>query len=274
MRFIGIDFSAARPPNMFAAWGRLEDRCLVLERVARVNDALELVLMCQTEGEALWVGIDCPMSCPPVLMERLGAQDWQGLLALAAQTPRADFVALLDAIGHELGDPERKCVEQGLCRYTERAVKSYGVLKRINPNLRPMFHSGLQVVYTLRRLGARVYPYDTFAHNPTTCLMEVYPSYTWQSVGLHRSLDVDEFAQRFNASGRSPVLVDLSHLETSIQTQDMADALIACVTVATSVLEHGLDADWQSAPSFATPEEWHYRHIEGLIVRLHNKERT
>lgn len=236
--FVGIDYSAARQPHMYATWGKLDERGeLRLIVTYRVADPLELALLIRPMHEAdttLWVGMDCPFSTSQDLMRRLGALSWVALLEMAARTPRPLFLNLLEGAGQHYEDRERKCGAMGFCRYTDQAVKGYGVLKRINPNLGPMFHSGLQVLYTARCLDSRVYPYDSQTGKAN--LLEVYPSHTWGLVRMKRDTDIGEFTRRFNARGGLRVRADdvLPH----VQTQDAADSVVACVTAAACTLAY------------------------------------
>jgi len=268
LAFVGVDYSAARQPNMYATWGVLEaEGALRLSATYRLTDALELALLAQPPAPSaamLWLGMDCPFSTSKALMQSLGVSSWEGLLKLAAQTPRPPFLELLESAAQGYDDHERKCGAMGFCRHTDQAVKGYGVLKRINPNLRPMFHSGLQVLYAARRLGSCVYPYD--AACGAANLLEVYPSHSWGMVGLKRSTDVGEFVRRFNLRGGLQVCAD--EVLPDMQTQDAADSLVACVTVAACVLAYDLPDTWEQRPPFANDEEWAHKADEGLVVRL------
>ncbi|MCS6834534.1 MAG: hypothetical protein NZ750_00765 [Anaerolineae bacterium] len=267
LNFVGVDYSAARQPNMYVTWGVMEQEVLRLIVTYRVADSLELALFIRPMREAdsmLWTGLDCPFSTSQDLMCRLGAKSWRELLELAARTPRLLFLNLLEGTRRYYEDHERKCGTMGFCRHTDQAVKGYGVLKRINPNLGPMFHSGLQVLYTAHLLDSRIYPYDPEVGRAN--LLEVYPSHTWALLGMKRSTDVGEFVRRFNARGELQVCADdiLPH----VQTQDAADSVVACVTVAACTLAYDLGATWSQRPPFANDEEWAHRANEGLVVRL------
>jgi len=275
LAFIGVDYSAARQPNMYLTLGWLENGSLRLRAVHRVTDALELALIIhpvekiqpsypEDSSDVTWVGLDCPFSTAHDLMRRMMATSWTGLLELAARTPRKVFLDMLDGAGRSYEDHERKCGAMGFCRHTDQAVKGYGVLKRINPNLGPMFHSGLQVLYTARRLGSCVYPYD--AESGRVNLLEVYPSHSWGMVGLKRSTDIGEFVRRFNLRGG--LQVQAEDILPAVQTQDAADSVVACVTTAACVLVYDLPRTWGQRPSFANDEEWAHRAAEGLVMRL------
>ena len=129
-----------------------------------------------------------------------------------------------------------------------------------------MTYSGLKFLYYLRRLGHIVYPFDD-PDKKTSRLHEVYPSHTWSGLGLSRSTDIKAFAGKFSRYFNFPVSVEEI---LPLDSQDAADAVVACVTLAYALYlssqEHG--GTGNKLPAIpAGQDECSSKFIEGLVVR-------
>ncbi len=260
MMIYGVDFSGAMSPKIHYAVGHLEGDDLTIERVVPCDDRLDVLGAIITRG-GLW-GLDVPFSLPAVAFERLGVTNWLGLAQLAQETPRPDFIRMLEALGRY----EQKCGTPSLlCRATDCQMNAYSAVKGVNPNLKTMFYSGLKFLQYAMACGVGVYP---LRHNdPSKAqVFEVYPSVLWGRVGIKRTPNLAEFITRFNAM--SPLQVFLPRSYQHVATQDIADSVVACVMLASVIHRKAIQENWTKPPHFATPKEWAVAHQEGLIVRV------
>ncbi len=269
MKVYGADFSGARDPGngIWYAEGLLEkdapgDSVLRISKLVHCDDRLDLFEAIRG-SRAPW-GLDFPFSFPIDALRKLGIASWSTLLELAAGSGRREFPLLLEKAG--ISSCEARCTEDiPCCRLTDAKVSACSPLKKTNPNMRIMTWAGLKLLACLRRSGCNVYPFDTPAAGASR-LYEVYPSHTWQLAGLKRSPDLTEFLERF--SGRFRLRLKANDGILNQGSQDAADAVVACTTMAYAVTRYGIDGDWNRNCYRVGKAEWKQRLEEGLVVRI------
>jgi hypothetical protein len=257
MKVYGADFSgAARPRNIYYVEGELDRDLLTITQVTHCDDRLDLFAAI-VHSRAPW-GLDFPFALTQQAYKWLGVGSWEGLLTQIARMHRREFPEKLPG-GHE-----GKCAKPGIyCRHTDVKVNAYSPIKKYNPNMRGMTYGGLKLLAHLRQMDVQIYPFDAYGEGAAR-VYEVYPSHTWKQVGLPRGKDMQRFADHFNRLEAVPLEVRLE-LET-VENQDIADSVVACVTTAAALSE--LEPDWEKCPRTVTAAEWQHRHDEGLIIRF------
>ena len=170
---------------------------------------------------------------------------------------------LEDAIFHE----ENNCRKHSLCcRLGDAAVSGCSPFKKYNPNMRAMIYGGLKILSYLRRSGNNIYPFDMLDKEKSR-VYEVYPSHTWRALGLNRSVELKEFADKFyKKTGTEVIIPDV--VLVKVDSLDAVDAVAACVTLGCVLLRSDIDNDWSAAPPGISAEEWALRLWEGLVVRI------
>jgi hypothetical protein len=269
MKIYGADFSGARDPGLgiWYAEGELRKEApggpaLRIVKVVHCDDRLDLFEAIRG-SQAPW-GLDFPFSFPTDAQNRLGINSWSALLKLAEGMDRAGFARLLEDAA--LSSCEARCTGSSpCCRLTDTAVSAFSPLKKTNPNMRVMTWAGLKLLAYLRRSGCSVYPFDAPVPG-ASLLFEVYPSHTWQLTGLKRNPDLTRFSQRF--SSRFKLTLEAEAEILNQVSQDAADAIVACITMAYSAGLYGLDGEWNRRPSWIGEDEWDCRYEEGLVVRI------
>ncbi len=258
MRICGADFSGAKSPQLALAVGRLEGDHLTIEHVHPCDDRLDLfaLIAFSANGPQL-CGLDFPFRLPAAALARLGVRE---LHELAFSLSREAFA---DQVEQALGRYEGRCAVPSLyCRQTDAVCGAYSGVKRINPSLVQMLYSGSKLLWYLWDDGVMTYP----CHAPALCqVCEVYPSHTWRAVGMRRTRDMRAFVDAFNALGL--LQVTLPEAYAVVDTQDVADSIVACVTTAAVQARDDIYTDW-SKPSFAAEAEWAVARDEGIIVRI------
>jgi hypothetical protein len=257
MKVYGADFSGAQQPrNICYVEGELDRDLLTITQMTHCDDRLDLFAAI-VHSRAPW-GLDFPFALTRQIYEWLGVAGWEGLLAQVARMHRYEFREI------HLGHQEGKCREPGIyCRYTDVAVNAYSAMKQHNPNMRGMTYGGLKLLAHLRQANVQVYPFDAYDGDAAR-VYEVYPSHTWKQVGLPRGMDMQRFADHFNRLEAVPLQVRLEW--ETVENQDMADSVVACVTTAAAL--SGLEPGWDICPPAVTAAEWQHRHDEGLIIRF------
>jgi hypothetical protein len=84
---------------------------------------------------------------------------------------------------------------------------------------------------------------------------------------MKRSTNLREFVDRFNDLEEF-IDVIMPHQYDEVETQDIADSIVACITTAAVQYRDNIHGTWGSKPSFATDAEWEVAKEEGLIVRI------
>ncbi len=263
MEIYGADFSGARDPRggIYYALGRMSESSLTIEKVQPCDDRLDLFAAI-VESDSAWA-LDFPFAVPGPAYKPLGLSNWQDLLTLACSLDRQEFrthlsEALPDAF-------ESKCQQHSVeCRHTDAKSASYSPFKQYRPNMRAMIYGGFKQLGHLRRQGVSVYPFE----DPTPTgskVYEVYPANTWQKVGVRRTTEIERFVVAFNQSGSLSVRLRIG--PDDVADLDAADAVVACVTLASAIHAFDLDTQWNNPSPCTTSEEWQVREKEGLIVR-------
>jgi hypothetical protein len=194
MRIFGADFSGAKSPQLALAAGVLEGDLMTIEHVHHCDDRLDLyTLIAYSSNARQLCGLDFPFRLPAAALARLGVHE---LHELALSLSREAFA---DQLEQALGRYEGRCAASSLyCRQTDAVCGAYSGVKRINPSLVQMLYSGSKLLWYLWDDGVMTYP----CHVPSLCqVCEVYPSHTWQLVGLRRTRDMRAFVEAFNALG-------------------------------------------------------------------------
>jgi hypothetical protein len=268
----GVAFSGSETdPQIYRVFGSLmSDEKGAYLRIwgwSKCDDRLDLyqsIINAQTNS--VW-GLDFPFAIPQLAYQALKLDKWQDLRELAKHLSREAFLEKLD---EKLTRHEQPCTTPGLhCRVTDVEAHAQSPLKRVNPNMRSMLYAGLKLLHYLHmyrlemqdRSPIRIFPFDPPYGK---CIFEVYPSHTWAKVGMPRTTNLREFVTRFNALNLLEIILP-PEMDTVIN-QDVADACIACITLATVISQGDLYDDEQ--PGFATDAEWAVRDHEGLIVRI------
>lgn len=136
-------------------------------------------------------------------------------------------------------------------------------MKKNNPGMVAMLYGGLKMLAYLRRAGCTIYPFDPL-DRPRSRVYEVYPSHTLKRVGVKKP-DLVAFSGSFERE--TGIKVVLSPKLAGTVSKDAADAVVACATLGSVLLNTGLDSDWTGPPPI-TPGEWELRAREGLIIRI------
>lgn len=242
----GADFSGSRTPGgaLWYAGGKVEGNRLLLETLVRCDDRLELFAAVRTKG-GLW-GLDFPFS----LAEGGGLQSWDALLETAEKRDREAFYRFLEKHGQN----ETPCGSGPGCRATDRAVRGYSPLKRVNPGLRAMLFSGLRLLAALRREGTPVFPFDPVAGEG---VCEVYPSWLWRELLGKRSPDrLEALAEKAGLELAWSGPARKAWEQAGKHRGDAADAVAAALTAT-------LARPW----TIATEEERAAAPLEGAVVR-------
>ena len=263
----GADFSGAMNPKLYYAHGVLDGHHLTVKSTVACDDRLDLYHAIISSDDAVW-GIDFPFSIPSAAMRKLGYDNHAELLRSVARMTRKEFA---DFIADEMDDYPRKCIERDLlyCRHTDVALQAHSAFKTVNPNLRVMIYAGLKMLFYLSEVGVNVYPFSNSQRefDPAyPCVYEIYPSYAWRQVGMKRSTDIDAFIERFNDLKLITVSCDVD--SGTVQNQDLADSIVACLMMATAYVTQEMNQGWDYRLPIFTDDEWEWRHIEGLIVRF------
>ncbi|MCI3920426.1 hypothetical protein MO973_09285 [Paenibacillus sp. TRM 82003] len=268
-RVYGVDFSGARDPSgkIYIASGTLSDdgAAFALDGCTSCDDRLDLfAAMLSAPAGSLW-GVDVPFAPPAPAYERMGLNEWEDWLALAAGSSRSSFLAALDAAILSFESP---CsIASANCRHTDVACRAASPFKQVQPNLRAMTYAGWKLLAYAKRAGLFAYPFDGAVTAGTSALFEVYPSHTARLVGARRRLDLEPVAAfaRDVASWRETTIPGALY---ALPNQDAADAVVACLTLAAVWSREGEAMQAGARPAFAGDSEWAARAKEGLIVRL------
>jgi hypothetical protein len=258
MRVYGADFSGAKSPQITYTVGEFEeDGTFEIIKLMPCDDRSDLLGGIMTWG-GIW-GLDFPFSLP---MSYIPQNDWWALSQSVITASRQEFYNWLDTLGRFEG----KCgAESVLCRKTDQAMNAYSPLKRVNPGLHAMLYSGLKILWYCASQGIGIYPIVEPSGRKTQ-LYEVYPSHTWLKVGMQRSTNLKAFVEGFNKLGI--IKVTLPEEFHTVDNQDIADSIVACITIATIMKRDRLFEDFSKQPAFASNEEWRVAINEGLIVRI------
>lgn len=261
MKVYGADFSGAKTPRIHYATADVTDAGIKVTQVIACDDRLDLFATIVDSGAA-W-GLDFPFALTRVAYDWLRVDGWEGLLQLAVHSSREEFAAYLE---EHVKAFEGRCRDHnGFCRQTDAILGAYSGLKRFNPSMRAMLYGGLKLLAYLRNAGVQVYPFDAW-HSTSARVYEVYPSHTWMQSGLRRTMDLSLFMKRWNAIDGQKLPLHIPAEWLRVATQDIADSVVACVTMAALVGQ--LELHWQSCPIMVTDAEWQLRHHEGVIVRV------
>ncbi len=261
MKVYGADFSGAKSPKIHYAEAEISAEGITLTRVVACDDRLDLFAAI-IESRAAW-GLDFPFALTRQAYDWLQVDGWEGLLELATQSSREGFMAY---VAERVAPFEGRCRERnGFCRETDIALAAYSGLKQFNPGMRVMTYAGLKLLAYLRRSGVRVYPFDEQDMNASR-VYEVYPSSSWGRAGLRRTTDLSLFAERWNVLSDPQKPVHIPPEWAQVATEDIADSVVACVTLAAVVGQ--VEPDWQTRPVLVTEAEWQQRRDEGVIIRL------
>jgi hypothetical protein len=264
----GVAFSGSETdPQIYRVFGSLmSDEKGAYLRIwgwSKCDDRLDLyqgIISAQTNS--VWA-LDFPFGVPQPAYEALKLKKWQDLRQLAQQLNREAFLQKLD---EKLTHDEQPCTAPGLsCRVTDVETHSQSLFKRMNS----MLYAGLKLLHYIHmyrlemqdRLPIHIFPFDPPYGK---CIFEVYPAHTWAKSGMPRATNLREFVTRFNALNLLEIILP-PEMDTVIN-QDVADACITCITLATVISQGDLYDDEQ--PGFATDAEWAVREHEGLIVRI------
>lgn len=243
MRIFGADSSGARDPSrgIYYAQGILSAGELRIERAAHSDDRLDLLATIHF-SKAPW-GLDFHFSIPAAAYKQLKLKSWGELLNLTVESERAGFEEYLEVGG--IPGCEDRCQSSSICcRVTDSAVQAFSPLKKTNPTMRTMTYAGLKLLYYLRRLGHRVYPFDHF-NSEVARLYEVYPSLGWRQVGLKRGKELlplfaEHFHECFGLQVKSTAECNLSTMVSA----DAADAVVACISLGFAMAGGKLELDW------------------------------
>ncbi len=261
MKVYGADFSGAKTPHIHFAEADVTDAGITITQVVACDDRLDLFAAIVDSGAA-W-GLDFPFALTRLAYDWLQADGWEGLLELAVRSSREEFA---DYLQQHVEPFEGRCREHnGFCRETDALLGAYSGLKRFNPGMRAMLYGGLKLLAYLRKADVRVYPFDEYDASVAR-LYEVYPSHTWMQSGLRRTKDLSLFVERWNAVDGQKLPLQIPSEWEQVATQDMADSVVACVTMAALVRE--IEPQWQKCPIMVTDAEWQLRHDEGVIIRV------
>ena len=266
MKVFGADFSGAKNPakGIYYAQGTLKNRTLHLERIVHCDDRLDLLAAIHF-SKSPW-GVDFPFSIPADALERLGFINWSELIDAIIGFNRKDFDCFIADNG--IDSCNGRCKESSLCcRAVDASINSFSPLKKVMPNMRMMTYAGLKFLSYVRRLENVVYPFDHF-NGKVSRLYEVYPSDTWNQVGLPRGTDLEPFIENFYEKYGLRVKIEKHML--NLTKLDQADAVVACVTMAYALESYGLEDDWNRQHSWISDLEWANRHLEGLIVKVNS----
>lgn len=266
MKVFGTDFSGARNPSrgIYYAEGSLNGQTLNLERVVHCDDRLDL-LMATHFSKAPW-GLDFPFSIPAEAYRLLKLKGWEELLKLAVEKGRNGFEQYLESGGLP-GCEAKYRGGSACCRFTDAAVQAFSPLKQTNPNMRMMTYSGLKLLCYLRQLGHRVYPFDQF-NVAVSRLYEVYPSWGWRQMGVkRRKAQLPTFTERIHERFGLEVKGLAGCSLSAMESDDAADAVVACVCLALSLADGKLEPEWERQPVWASDAEWANRLIEGLVIK-------
>jgi len=262
LKIYGADFSGSKTPygGIYYAEGAGEEDRFSVRRVVTCDDRLDLAYAVHA-SRAPW-GLDFPFALPREALEVLGVSTWQELLKEVTCLSREEFEEKLSGGG--FSSCESRCREaSACCRTTDAAVSAFSPLKKTNPRMRTMTYAGLKFLYYLRRMGNTVFPFDKPDKNSSR-LYEVYPSHTWNLLGLPRSTDIKAFADEFSRRFDFPVSVEEV---LPVDSQDGADAVVACVTLAYTLYISGRVPGSKEEQFPAGPDERSASHIEGLVAR-------
>ena len=214
-------------------------------------------------NDSIW-GLDFPFSVPAAALVKLGFESRKEMIEAVCKMTRKQFAKF---VADRMNDYPRRCHDGDIqyCRHTDNAVQAHSVFKTVNPNLRVMLYAGLKMLKYLADCGINIYPLGNFDSTfPTVC--EIYPSHTWKKIGMKRSTDVDTFLERFNS--QNILFVECDFDTELVNNQDLADSVVACVTIATAYLNQNMACGWDCRLPIFTEQEWKQRQVEGLIVRF------
>jgi hypothetical protein len=263
MFFYGADFSGAKDPSgrICYAKGELAAGKIIIRELVQCDDRLDL--FAAIDSSAVPWGIDFPFALPQEAYTALDLSGWPELMDFIVNMRRDEFADLLeDAIFHE----ENNCRKHSLCcRMGDAAVSGCSPFKKYNPNMRAMLYGGLKILSYLRRSGNNIYPFDMLDKTKSR-IYEIYPSHTWRALGLSRSVELKEFADKFyKKTGTEVIIPEEMGWAGSL---DAADAVAACATMGCVLLCSDIDNDWDVASPEISAEEWALRLWEGLVVRI------
>lgn len=266
----GADFSGAQNPSkgIYYARGNLTEDILVIDKIVHSDDRLDLFYAIHSL-KGPWA-LDFPFSIPIAVYDYMQINNWSQLLQKVSGYSRKEFMKLLDDMEKKsiISACERKCVKSSnCCREVDAAVNSFSPLKKTNPGMRSMTYSGIKLLAYLRHLGHAVYPFDVFKENMAR-LYEIYPSYTWQKLGLKRSIHMGEFIGRFNSNFGLKIKMQLE--SGQVDTLDASDAVVACATLAQAIHKFQIETkeNWDNRFYWISDQEWKWRLLEGLIVKI------
>lgn len=266
MKVFGADFSGARDPGkgIYYAQGILKNGTLQLERVVHCDDRLDLMAAIHF-SKSPW-GVDFPFSIPVDAFELLKIDMWSELIAAVVGYNRRDFDLYIK--DSDIPSCNVRCQESSsCCRAIDASINSFSPLKKVMPNMRMMTYAGLKLLSYARRLRNVVYPFDQF-NGKVSRLYEVYPSNTWNQVGLSRDTNLEPFVEKFKEKYDLRLKIEKHMLK--VTNLDQADAVVACVTMAYALEMYGLEDDWNKHHAWINKKEWDNRHQEGLIVKVGN----
>jgi hypothetical protein len=264
MKIYGADFSGARNPSrgIYYAEGLLDNKSLFIKRIVHCDDRLDLLSAIHF-SKAPW-GLDFPFSLPIDAFKRLKINTWNELMSNAVERNRKDFNLLIAESG--IPSCNGRCQEPSICcRAVDASINSFSPLKRVMPNMRMMTYAGLKMLSHLRSFGHKVYPFDHFDLSVSR-IYEVYPSHGWRQVGLPRDNDLGPFVELFY--GKYGLKVKIENHPLKMENQDMADAVVACLTMGYALYSYDLEADWARQHKWISDLEWEHRYMEGLIVKI------
>jgi hypothetical protein len=256
----GADFSGARDPSrgIYYAKAEIEDNIILINEVVHCDDRLDL--FCAISRFRCPWGVDFPFSIPRYSFELLGINSWEQLLGKVSKLERDEFKTFLNGVGSQ----ERRCsVHSEYCRISDAVLESFSPFKENMPNMKGMIYGGLRFLNHLRQAGHYIFPFDVF-NKDMSRIYEVYPSHTWKALSLERSTDLSNFKSEIETCGLTLEIPE--HI--AIPNKDAADAVVACVTLASNILYSDIEKDWAKILPGISQAEWDLRNFEGLIVRL------
>ena len=83
-------------------------------------------------------------------------------------------------------------------------------------------------------------------------------------MGINRSTNLTELTTRLKTLGLSLIIPS----DIEVPCKDAADAVVACITLASNVINSNLESNWEEKLPGISEEEWNLRRDEGLILRI------
>ena len=264
-RFIGVDFSGARPPlsNLWAAAGEAGDdggggRLVIRDlRPLPFREDLRdwLTGRCREamgwgEDEPVLVGLDFPFALPMEAVEALpGTGDWPGVVRyLASLEPK------LKAVPPPLG------AFTGAMRECDRRA---GAMSPLNLRLFRQTIEGCRLLHELTTTHRVSIAPQAVTDSPTT-LIEVYPSAAAKDLGIRAGNRPRKPREVFARAAGMEAYVRFEPPQLAAVAAGLEDAWDACLAAVNAfIVRDDLDQPTRKGdPARAAVEGWIYRHPE------------